>query len=112
MGDGAVSEFLLVESDGTEFFVEVVEASGVGTVGLGDTLSFDGVADTVTAVARSLSSAWEVIRPDEATVEFGLKVTAKSGKLTGLLVEGGGEASLKVTLTWKSAADAGPSPVP
>jgi hypothetical protein len=29
-----------------------------------------------------------------------LKVTGKSGKLTGLLVEGGGEASLTVTMKW------------
>jgi hypothetical protein len=30
-------------------------------------------------------------------------LTAKTGKLTGLLVEGGGAASLKVTLAWKSS---------
>lgn len=40
-------------------------------------------------------------RPSEASVAFGLKLTAKSGKLTGLQVEGRGEGSLTVTLTWK-----------
>lgn len=108
-----MTEVVLVESGGATFFVEVADAGGVGTVGLGDVMSFDGVAETVTAVARSLSLAWEAVRPDEASVEFGLKVTVKSGKLTGLLVEGGGEASLKVTLSWKSPAAAGgssPSP--
>jgi hypothetical protein len=32
----------------------------------------------------------------------GRSMMTKSGKLTGLLVEGGGAASLKVTLAWKS----------
>lgn len=97
---------IAVESHGTTFFVEVAESGGVGTVGLNDVMSFDGVADTVKAVARSLSSAWSSVKPDEATVEFGLKLTGKTGKLTGLLVEGGGEATLKVTLTWKTPAPA------
>jgi hypothetical protein len=110
MGGSAVPEVVAVESDGTTFFVEVADAGGVGTVGLDDVMSFDGVAETVTAIARSLSSAWEAVRPDEASVEFGLRVTGKAGKLTGLLVEGGGEASLRVTLSWKSAAAAGGSP--
>jgi hypothetical protein len=95
---------VLVESDGTTFYVEVADSGGVGTVGLEDLLSFNGVADTVTALAASLASAWKVAKPAEATVEFGLAVTAKSGKLTGLLVEGGGQASLKVTMTWRSAS--------
>ena len=105
-GDSAVTEMVAVESGGKMFFVEVADAGGVGTVGLDDVMSFDGVTETVTAVARSLSSAWEAVKPDEASVEFGLKVIGKTGKLTGLRVEGGGEASLKVTLSWKSAAPA------
>jgi hypothetical protein len=43
-----------------------------------------------------------VVKPAEASVELALKLVVKSGKLTGLLVEGGGEAALKVTLTWKN----------
>jgi hypothetical protein len=56
------------------------------------------------AIATDLAAAWERVKPSEASVEFSLALTVKSGKLTGLLVEGGGEAALKVTLTWKPAA--------
>jgi hypothetical protein len=97
----------LVRANGVEFFVEVADADGVGdssgvqTVGLDHAISFDGVRETLEAVASSLAQAWEKVRPSEATVEFGLELTAKQGKLTGLLVEGGGTASLKVTLAWK-----------
>jgi Trypsin-co-occurring domain 1 len=97
-----VAESVPVRSGGVEFFVEVSETGGVQTVGLDEALSFDGVRETVTVIAEQLTAAWEKVKPSEATVEFGLKLTAKSGRLTGLVVEGGGEASLTVKLTWKS----------
>lgn len=105
-----MSETVLVDASGTQFLVEVsdverLDASSLSAARpLRDVMSFDGVADTVAAVASSLAAAWESVRPDEATVEFGLKVTAKTGKLTGLLVEGGGDATLKVTMSWKSSS--------
>jgi Trypsin-co-occurring domain 1 len=100
----------LVVADGVEFFVEVAEGEGPRPIDDRDgALSFRGVRETVTAIGTELTQAWETVKPDEARVEFALKLTAKSGKLTGLLVEGGGEASLTVALTWKSgpAAAAG-----
>lgn len=107
-----MTELVLVESEGTRFLVEVADADGVGTVGLDDVMSFDGVADTVKAVAKSLTAAWEEVRPDEASVEFGLKVSGKTGKLIGLLVESGGEATLKVVLSWKASTAANVSSLP
>jgi hypothetical protein len=98
---------VLVRADGVDFYAEVAETGGPQTVGLDEVLSFDGVRDTVGAIGRELTKAWEDVRPAEASVEFALKLSAKSGKLTGLLVEGGGEASLKVTLTWADAKAAG-----
>ena len=96
-----MSETVLVRADGAEFYAEVAEAGGAQTVGLDDVLSFEGVRSTISAICSDLAKAWQAAKPSEASVEFGLKLTAKSGKLTGLLVEGGGEASLKITLTWK-----------
>jgi len=34
------------------------------------------------------------------TVELGIQLAIKNGKLTGLIVEGKADASLKVTLEW------------
>lgn len=92
---------VLVRADGTEFYAEVATAAGPQPVGLDEALSFDGVRDTVKAVCGQLAEAWEHVKPAEATVEFGLRLVARQGKLTGLLVEGGGEASLKIALTWR-----------
>jgi hypothetical protein len=100
-----MSQERLVVVEGVEFFVEVAEDEGPRPIDdRGGPLSFDGVRETVTAIGTQLTQAWETVRPDEARVEFALKLTAKSGRLTGLLVEGGGEASLTVTLTWKSGS--------
>lgn len=92
---------LVRAADGTEFYAEVADAGGPQTVGLDEALSFEGVRSTVSAICGDLAKAWEAAKPSEATVEFALKVAVKSGKLTGLLVEGGGEAGLTITLTWK-----------
>jgi hypothetical protein len=92
---------VLVRADGVEFFAEIAEGDGPQPVGLEDILSFDGVRETVVAISKELSKAWTAVKPAEASVELGLRLAVKNGKLTGLLVEGGGEATLKVTLTWK-----------
>jgi hypothetical protein len=105
-----VAERRLVSAGGAEFYVEVADAGGPATIGDGGgVLSFDGVRATVEGIAAELAQAWATVKPSEASVEFGLKLTAKSGKLTGLIVEGGGEASLTVTLRWQRPAgsDAG-----
>jgi hypothetical protein len=91
-----------VEAGGVEFFVELADGGGPQTVGIDRALSFDGVRDTVQAIAGQLGQVWEKVKPAEATVEFGLSLTAKAGKLTGLLVDADGTATLTVTLTWKS----------
>ncbi|MFF3691018.1 CU044_2847 family protein [Streptomyces sp. NPDC002187] len=96
---------VLVRAGGTEFFAEVGDGGGPQPVGLDDAFSFDAVRQMIEAVGGQLSAAWETARPAEATVSFGVNLTAKTGKLTGLLVEGGGTASLSVTLTWKPGAD-------
>ena len=97
-----MTEVVPVRSGQTTFYVELSPQVGVQPVAIGDHLTFDGVRDTVAAIATELTEAWQRVKPTEASVEFGLKFTAKSGKLTGLVVEGGGEASMTVRLSWKS----------
>lgn len=91
---------MLVQAGKTQFYVELADQTGVGTVAMTDVLSFDGVRDTIEAIAAELAQVWDRVKPDEAKVEFALKLVAKAGKLTGLLVEGSGEATVTVSLTW------------
>ncbi|MFI6833690.1 MULTISPECIES: CU044_2847 family protein [unclassified Kribbella] len=99
----------LVSAGGADFYVEVVNIGGPQTIGSNhEPLSLDGVRDTILAVATELGQIWDKVKPAEATVDFGLKLIAKSGKLTGLIVDGGGEATLSISLTWKAGDQAEP----
>ena len=97
----------LVRIGEVEFLAQIAESGGAQPVGAQPVYSFDGVRRTIEAVAGQVAEAWEKVKPDEASVEFGLSIAAKSGKLLGLLVDGGGEAALKITLTWRAADQAG-----
>lgn len=96
----------LVRAGDVEFFVELVDGGGALPASVANALSFDGVRDTVEAVAAELALVWDRVKPAEASVEFGLSVTTRAGKLTGLLVDADGAASLKVTLTWRATGAA------
>ncbi|MEU1841142.1 CU044_2847 family protein [Micromonospora chersina] len=98
-----MSEVVPVEIRGVEFYAEVVGVEGPANVGLNEVMSFDGVRQTIEAIATELTAAWRTVRPDEAAVEFSLTLKVKEGKLSGLLVSGGAEGSLKVSLRWTGA---------
>ncbi|WFB85914.1 MULTISPECIES: CU044_2847 family protein [Streptomyces] len=54
----------------------------------------------VTGVARSLAEPLRAVRPDKVSVQFGIELTAKAGKVVGLLADGETKAGITVTLTW------------
>lgn len=92
----------LVKAGDAIFLVELAESSGgPSTASVVNALPFDGVRETIEGLAAEFARAYRAVRPEEATVEFGLSLTTKTGRLTGLLVEGGGTANLKVTMKWK-----------
>ena len=100
----------LVKVDMGEGRVVAVEARNVSPeqpVGIRDVLSFDGVADSIKAVADRVTAALDDVKPDRAAVEFGVDVAVESGALTGLIAKGTGSATLKVTLEWERDASEG-----
>lgn len=62
--------------------------------------AFDEIADTVRAIGKHLAKAVEAVQPRKATIEFSLKAVLESGVLLAALVNGEGEATLRVTLEW------------
>ncbi|NGM15074.1 CU044_2847 family protein [Verrucosispora sp. WMMA2044] len=93
-----------IRSGEVEFFAELLDGGGPENVSPARLLSFDGVRETVEVIADELSRAWQQAKPTEATVEFGLSLTAKAGPLTGLIVAGDGAATFKITLVWKGGS--------
>ncbi len=93
---------------GAEVRVRVSEDAGGGLeeVGRFEPGDLEAVLSTVEEVASLLHAKLAAIRPRRATVEFGVSLSVKSGRLAALVFEGIGEASLTVTLEWEHA----PSP--
>ena len=82
--------------------IEVRELGGAGDVSLLDNLSLEEVGDSIKSIADTLGTAVKAASPNEASVEFGLQVAVKGGKLISLITEASGTATLKVTLKWGS----------
>lgn len=78
----------------------------------------ESLQGVVTSVARSLAVPLRAVRPDEVSVEFGIELTAKSGRIVGLLADGEAKGAIKVTLTWNGGGPPvdppppAPAPVP
>ncbi|WP_405806153.1 hypothetical protein OG729_13085 [Streptomyces sp. NBC_00210] len=55
----------------------------------------------ITDVGASVLEAAAAVGPDEASVSFGVELTAKSGVALAVLAAGEAKASVQVTLTWQ-----------
>jgi hypothetical protein len=84
-----------------------VMASVIGPVGRDvsalepATYPFEGVLNSIEAIAATLAKTLDRVQPDKASVEFGIEVAVKEGVLTGLLVKGTTTGNLTVTLEWE-----------
>ncbi len=72
-----------------------IEAAGAEKVAWPDRFSFGDVAATLEGVAQAIRDAVERVKPDKMSVELGIELVVKSGKLTGLIVEGEGTGTAK-----------------
>ena len=111
MGD-AVTRIARIEMpDGTPVWARISGADELeepsGELSLSDVAFEDRVEarveslrSVVTSVARSLAGPLRAVRPDEVSVAFGIELTAKAGKVVGLLADGETKAGITVTLTW------------
>ena len=101
---GRVVEVLLPNN--TVALVRVAESDGTGgpaeKVGGRRSSTLTQVSGTLDGIAQAVRSGLEKAKPSKTTVELGIQLAVKNGKLTSLLVEGQADASLKVTLEWSA----------
>ncbi|MEU9704169.1 CU044_2847 family protein [Streptomyces sp. NPDC047981] len=88
---------------------ELRRGGGFTDTGIGDrVLSMtEGLTDVVRGVVGSLRGGLDPQAPVEVSVSFGIELTAQAGKVISVLAEGGGTASIAVSLTW---TEPGPAP--
>jgi hypothetical protein len=83
-----------------------VADEGPTDVGVGSgrwNLSLGDLRRTVEGVTQTVSDALHHVRPDTVSLEFGIELAVTTGKLTSILAEGSGRASIKLTLSWNTA---------
>ena len=84
--------------------VEVAGDRG-GNVGALDQLDFKQIEGAVDGLSQVVIGALRKSRPHRATAELGLNLKVEAGHLTAVLVKAGGNAALKVSLTWERSVD-------
>ena len=99
------SEIVEVElADGTVFNAEVAVPSGIGDVGAWDRLPIAEAKQSIESITGWVVNSVRAAlpdTPDKFGLEFGLKLAVKTGKLTSVLAEAGGEASVTIRLEWE-----------
>ncbi|MER8046441.1 CU044_2847 family protein [Streptomyces sp. NPDC094032] len=81
--------------------------TGIGSIGDRVVSMAGGLTDVVRGVVGSLRAGIDPQSPVEVAVSFGIELSAQAGKVIGVLADGGGKASVNVSLTW---TEPGPAP--
>jgi Trypsin-co-occurring domain 1 len=82
--------------------VRVADApSGLSSVGRADAVKLEDALAPIGEVADLMREKLASLEATRATVEFGVSLSAQSGKLTSLIFEAKADASLTVTLEWE-----------
>ncbi len=76
------------------------QTDGATQVSALDELDFDDVGRALEGMAETVWTAVKKVSPEKVTLELGLDLAVKNGKLVGLVVEGEGKGSIAVTLEW------------
>lgn len=63
-------------------------------------LDFGGVLESIEGVASALGATLKKLSPKKASVEMGVELSTKEGKLLAVFIQGEAKANLKITLEW------------
>jgi hypothetical protein len=88
--------------NGTIIRVEARDLGGGGKVSAFDSKAFKDLTDAIEAIAATFRESLGRIKPQKASVAFGVEVGLESGKLTALICKGSGKANVTVTLEWSA----------
>jgi Trypsin-co-occurring domain 1 len=93
------SRIISVElSDGTNVRVE---ATLIGDRKINfQTRPFNEVTVAIESLTKEIAETLQKVKPDRASVKFGIEIGMEAGRLTPLLVKGTSTANLEITLEW------------
>ncbi|MEM8804733.1 MAG: CU044_2847 family protein [Cyanobacteria bacterium P01_G01_bin.38] len=88
LGDGVIAQ------------VEVTETGREKVAA--DKLPFNSIAKTITKISQVVSAPLQAVKPNKATVKYGLAIGIEQGSLVAAIVRGTGTANLEITLEWEN----------
>lgn len=103
--------------DGNIVHARVSAAEGYGSsdrdVGVADgaVARLEQLDELISRVGGTVLRAAAAVKPHEASVTFGVELTAKPGKAVAILADGEAKASVQVTLVWQLGAQDAERPV-
>lgn len=89
-----------VPEDGTPFAIQVAPLTAKEKDIAEEPLPFKEVTDSIESIARAVLKTLQRVRPQRASVEFGIEIAASEGRLIAVVVKGDAKANLKITLEW------------
>jgi Trypsin-co-occurring domain 1 len=94
------SKIISVElADGTVVRVEATSIGDRNSRGL-QTRPFSEATDAIESLSKEIAETIQKIKPDQATVRFGIDIGVDTGKLTAVLAKGTTTANLEIILQW------------
>ncbi|MBW4614806.1 MAG: hypothetical protein KME21_16325 [Desmonostoc vinosum HA7617-LM4] len=85
-------------TDGTNIRVE---ATPIGERKINfQTRPFNEVTVGIESLSKEIAETLQKVKPDKASVRFGIDIGIESGKLIPLLVKGTSTANIEITLEW------------
>jgi hypothetical protein len=63
-------------------------------------LPFNHVTEALQEIVGNLKETLDRVKPDKASVKFGVEMAVEAGNLTALIVKGSGKGNLEITLEW------------
>lgn len=61
---------------------------------------FEQVTKVLQEIVGNLKETLDKVKPDKASVKFGVELATETGGLTALIVKGSGKGNLEITLEW------------
>ena len=75
-------------------------ATGPQDVGMPGAYAFEQVVEALQGIVENLKETLDKVKPDKASVKFGVEMAVESGNLTAMIVKGSGKGNLEITLEW------------
>lgn len=97
-----INEVIPVElANGTIIKFETSQkATGPQDVSSLKALPLNGITGAIQEIISDLKETIDKVKPNKASVKFGVEVAVDSGNLTALIVKSAGKGNLEITLEW------------